>query len=92
MTNAQLLEAVIARAQAEASGAKRSADNVYDTLEIAFCSAIRDSLRETKSAPEPDPEFLERVVGNFIIESSNDGFTAEEIRNFLHSLAPNKTG
>ena len=88
MTNAQLFEAVIARAQEEAAEAKRSEDSVYGNLEEAFCGALRDSLRETKSAPEPDHEFRERVVGNFIIASSSDGFTAEEIHDFLLHLTP----
>lgn len=91
MTNIQLFEAVIARAQSEAADAKRSDNSVYDTLEAAFCSALRVSLRETKSSPEPDSEFRERVVGNFIIESSNDGFNADEIRDFLRSLSPENT-
>ena len=88
MTNMQLFEAVIARAQEEAAGATRSEDSLYETLEAAFVSALRDSLRETKETPEFDSDFRERVVGNFIIAASNDGFTAPEIQGFLAYLSP----
>lgn len=92
MTNVQLLEAVLSRAQIESEHRKRDEGARYESLEEAFCDAIRKVLLETSGAPVRDSDFQEHVVARFILVAADDGFDGESISKFLGSLAPDGSG